>query len=155
MLTKRSEYLDMNAGQASNDKLCKELFEAGHWPEVERILYEYETGAGSEFLCFSHPYELLAQLIPLHKVVIDFGCCNAFQGWWFRKHKAYIGVDPSTQIAGRMYLPNMKHLLCTAQDADLSDFEGPFFAICNAVPGYDVKKYVKTTFEHCYVNYPG
>lgn len=92
---------------------------------------------GPSFLGFVSIYKALATIIPPGRAVYDYGCCYAAQAWYFRNHRAYIGVDPSD--GPRLSLPNTAYYAQSAEDY-LKGVE-PYtcrdtFAIVSYVPGH-------------------
>ena len=110
-----------------------------------------------DFLGFMGIYYNLAKIIPLDRTIYDMGCCNGFQGWFFRYHKRYIGVDLLTTTEDRLDTDNSYHVQ-SAIDAYVKTIvpTSPHFAICNYVPPWhaDNEKITKDTFKHVFVFYP-
>ena len=67
--------------------------------KIEKIFRESET-AGAEldytFLGFEKVYKAATLFVPKNKVIIDLGCGYAFQSWYFKDYRKYIGVDAGT-----------------------------------------------------------
>ena len=161
-----AEYLDRDAFEASNGRLLAELREH-HADQLERILARTQTGIDESFLGFVRTYELLAQLIPLHWAVVDIGCCNALQAWFFRHHRGYYGVDPSVPVSERLVLPNTYHFFYAIEDVELLTggivyrdedvaelTNEPVFAICNYVPSDEANKVIRQRYKNLYSFYP-
>lgn len=62
------------------------------------------------FLGFMGTYMHLARLVPLDRVVYDVGCAHAFQAWFFREHRGYVGISDSPGVDCRFWTPNATHV---------------------------------------------
>lgn len=73
-----------------------ELFDLIPRKKIDYVFKKSST-CGAEcdysFLGFENVYRAVKSIVPEDKVIIDLGCCYAFQSWYFRNHKKYIGVD--------------------------------------------------------------
>ncbi len=108
---------------------------------------------------FCSPYDLLAQIIPVGRTVIDLGCAYGFQSWYFRNHKAYIGVDLACgdpEYDHGVFTPrNAMYYTCgidsflVARPEYCNDHS---FAICSYVPA--VTKELRSAFTQLFVFYP-
>lgn len=128
--------------------------------EMEKILSQDECELQPDFLGFVNIYEPLSNLIPEHKIVIDFGCYLAAQSYFFQEHKAYIGVD--TIKLKRFRPTNAVHFIMSIQDFietelptllekyDINDF----CAICSYVNDLEATKLVRETFPNVFCYYP-
>jgi len=99
--------------------------------------------------------------------VVDIGCCNALQAWYFRRHRGYYGVDPNTPLFERLVLPNTYHFFYAIEDIELltggivyteDDIaaltDDPVFAICNYVPSDEANKVLRQRYKNLYSFYP-
>lgn len=137
--------------------LYEELMASEYADQVAPLLERNDGDIDESFLGFTGTYRLLAQLIPTGRTVIDLGCSSAFQGWYFRNHDSYIGVDVGGDYFrvknGVYYTMTIQEFveqyreICTGRNV---------FAICNYVPpwGADNEKLVRETFRNLYVFYP-
>lgn len=108
---------------------------------------------GPEFLGFVTVYKHLAAIIPVTRTVYDFGCSYAPQAWYFRNHKAYVGVNPA--LGARLHLPNTRYFDMTAEEyVATQDCGGNGFAIVNYVPDPKAAAAVKATFKDMFTYYP-
>lgn len=128
--------------------------------EMKEILSQDECELQPDFLGFVNVYEPLSNLIPEHKIVIDFGCYLAAQSYFFSEHKAYIGVD---SVNMKRFAPeNAIHFEMSIQDFiaielpalleihDINDF----CAICSYVNDFEATKLVRETFPNVFCYYP-
>ena len=133
-----------------------ELFDLIPKEEIDRI-FAYECNElDEEFLGFTEFYKALSTIIPKHFVVIDFGCYAALQGYYFKDHKAYIGVDISD--VPKLSIQNAIYYKTTIQNF-IANHEGGFdlgttFAICNYVPDDEAEELVRKTYKNVFVFYP-
>ena len=128
--------------------------------EMEEILSQDECELQPDFLGFVNVYEPLSNLIPEHKIVIDFGCYLAAQSYFFQEHKAYIGVDcvnmkrfaPENAIHFEMSIQDFiaNELPDLLEEHDIDDF----CAICSYVPDREATKLVRETFPNVFCYYP-
>lgn len=128
--------------------------------EIDEILSQKECELQPDFLGFVNVYEPLSNLIPEHKIVIDFGCYLAAQSYFFQDHKAYIGVDrvnmkrftPENALHCEMsiqeFIANELPILLEKHDID------DFCAICSYVPDREATKLVRETFPNVFCYYP-
>ena len=128
--------------------------------EMAEILSQEMCELQPDFLGFVNVYEPLSNLIPEHKIVIDFGCYLAAQSYFFQDHKAYIGVDrvnmkrftPENALHCEMsiqeFIANELPILLEKHDID------DFCAICSYVPDREATKLVRETFPNVFCYYP-
>ena len=125
-------------------------------PQISRVMV-HDMELEPDFLGFTSYYYYLAQMIPKDRVIYDMGCNCACQAWYFRKHRAYIGVDLLTPVRSRIKPPNAKHYKMSILDFVMKYSIKPVhFAICSYVPPWDGdnEKIVKEKFRHVFVFYP-
>lgn len=142
-----------------NGKLYRELMATEYASQLPAIL---DSGSGDiepSFLGFVETYKLLAQIIPVGRAVIDLGCAYACQGYYFRHHRVYVGVDPWLETGPHFKVANGRYFAQSINDFirdHASEYGGVHsFAICNYVPrwhgGY---RAIQETFPHLFVFYP-
>lgn len=128
--------------------------------EMKEILSQEECELQPDFLGFVNVYEPLSDLIPEHKIVIDFGCYLAAQSYFFSEHKAYIGVD---SVSMKRFAPeNAIHFEMSIQDFIAKELPGlleehdigEFCAICSYVNDFEATKLVRETFPNVFCYYP-
>ena len=128
--------------------------------EFDEILSQEECELQPDFLGFVNVYEPLSNLIPKHKIVIDFGCYLAAQSYFFSEHKAYIGVD---SVNMKRFAPeNAIHFEMSIQDFIANELPdlleehdiGDFCAICSYVNDLEATKLVRETFPNVFCYYP-
>jgi len=128
--------------------------------QTDRILNEFCCDVSPDCLCTAHMYYHLSKIIPKNRTVFDLGCAYAFQAWYFRHHKKYIGVDILCKIKDRISFPNTRHYMCSIesfiQNHCREKREDPNFAICCYVPPWhqDNEALVRKHFDHVFVFYP-
>lgn len=128
--------------------------------EMAKILSQDECELQPDFLGFVNVYEPLSNLIPEHKIVIDFGCYLAAQSYFFSEHSAYIGVD--TIKLNRFRPTNAVHFIMSIQDFIANELPdllkihdiNDFCAICSYVNDFEATKLVRETFPNVFCYYP-
>lgn len=78
--------------------------------QVGRILDEWTGDIEPDFLGFLGPYYLLARIVPRSRVIYDVGCAYGFQAWFFRHHRAYVGISDSPETQWRFHTANTQHI---------------------------------------------
>ena len=154
-----------------------ELFKLIPKEKIEHIFTVSET-AGAEldhtFLGFEKVYKAVTLFVPKTRIIIDFGCGYAFQSWYFKDYKKYIGVDSFSTENDVLKTDNAEFFFMRIQDfiksyvrKDRSGFcdiklenmdwqsVENVFAICSYVPDADAQRLVRETFPHCLIYYPG
>lgn len=140
--------------EPSNSRLCAMLPPK----QAKRVFKSKNCDIAPDFLGFVGIYERLAEIIPTHWTVIDLGCAYAPQAFFFRNHRAYVGVN--LRDVERFSTPNSKHY-----DMSIEDFiakhaaeydQNKTFAICSYVPpwGGDNGAMVRAAFKNVFVYYP-
>lgn len=61
--------------------------------EMQKVLESPFCEVDNDYLGFTEVYGNLAEIIPKDKVILDLGCYAGLQGYFFRDHKGYIGID--------------------------------------------------------------
>lgn len=133
--------------------------------EFDRVIKSYASAEiSSDFLGFVDTYYYLSKLIPKHWTVIDFGCAENAQSYFFQKHARYIAIDPYNIKSKKYHIahfqaPGTEYYACTAGEFLQKNLKFPqsTFAICNYVPdwyGEEPIKLVHDNFRYCYTFYP-
>lgn len=124
--------------------------------EVERVLTANPMDIDDTFFGFVDTYEALAQLIPKHFTVIDFGAGYNPQSYYFTEHKRFIAVDRGAAV--RFQAPGTELLEMDIRDFIENHMEGiglrTTFAICNYVPDDAAVELARKTFKNVYAFYP-
>lgn len=132
----------------------------------EKINHVFQTSqtvgmeCDSGFLGFEKVYKAVTMFVPKNKVIIDCGCCYAFQSWYFRDYRKYIGIDRYICENDVLETENSEFYFMSIQDFikdifptlgyDLDDV----FAVCSYVPDDNAMEMVRNFFPHCLVYYP-
>lgn len=147
--------------------------------KIDRIFEKSETASTEldyTFLGFEDVYKAVTLFVPKDRIIIDFGCGYAFQSWYFKDYRKYIGVDVSPvgkdvldiletgnsefyhmriQDFIRNHVRKDRYGFC---DIKLENMECQtvenVFAICSYVPDTEAQRLVRETFPHCLVYYP-
>lgn len=147
------------------NKPC-ELYQLIPRDKLNRI-FEMSDTVGAEcdytFLGFEKVYQAVTLFAPKSKVIIDLGCAYAFQSWYFRDYRKYIGVDvwDSAELTLKeLEIDNAEFYHMSIQDFINKQFfklgykKEEVFAICSYVPDNDAREMVRKFFPHCLVYYP-
>ena len=140
-----------------------ELYKLIPREKINRIFEKSET-AGAEldytFLGFEEVYKAVTLFAPKSRVIIDFGCGYAFQSWYFRDYRKYIGVDNDITENDIFRTDNAEFYFMSIQEFIKNEFHktgysfDEVFVICSYVPNTDAQRLVRETFPHCLVYYP-
>lgn len=128
-----------------------QLLPKDQWDEVMNQPY---CDIEPVFMGFMDQYKILAQIIPKHFTVIDFGCAYNPQCFYFAEHKEYIAVDVSD--CKKFKAPNCRifnksingFMLTHAHEFYLKTT----FAICQYVPADT--KIIRDYFTNLFAYYP-
>lgn len=136
--------------------LYVELVEAGYADRVHAIIEDNSASIEPSFLGHMEQYEALAKIIPVGRTVIDLGCCFGFQGWYFRNHARYIGVDVGLSDDNLFRIPNGSYFAMTIDEftqehRDICEQRNTF-AICNYVPNIGTRSL--SVFRDLFTYYP-
>ncbi len=143
-------------------ELYRELLASPYRDQTIAILKDSRVACESDesFLGFTDTYKHLAEIIPRHWAVVDIGCNLGFQGWYFRSHARYIGVEPEPE-SKHLEMKNGTYLSMTAAEFIKEQKElcerPDVFAICNCVPPwYELgwQEQMRATFKNLFVFYP-
>lgn len=144
------------------DVLLKEIFAHADKEELKRVFsYGYcELDCG--FLGFLENYSDLRYKVPKDFTIIDFGCYQAIQSYYFKDHKKYIGVDNGLDIEyclrqnnAEYYYDEIKHFI-KEEILKLNLDLNKVFAISSYVPSDECMDLIAETFPYhrvCYVGY--
>lgn len=127
-----------------------------------RRLFSYpDCELDCSFIGFLESYADLKD-VPKDFTVIDIGCCQAFQGDYYKEHKQYIGVDIAVPIEQRLRQDNAEYYDGSGQDfiektlPELIDKGldlNKTIAICSYVPDEKLQQMVADTFPYHRVIY--
>lgn len=131
--------------------------------KIDQIFLKSETASSEldyEFLGFEEVYKAATLFVPKNRVIIDFGCGYAFQSWYFRDYRKYIGVDSNITENDILRTDNAEFYFMSIQEFTKNEFHktgysfDEVFAICSYVPDIEAQRLVRETFPHCLVYYP-
>lgn len=125
---------------------------AKKYPKMfEEVLKQDMCDIDGSFLGFIETYYYLSKIIPKNWTVVDFGCAYMPQAYYFRKHKAFIGVDIGD--CKRFHFNNTDLFIGTIADyLKLNPSIKKVFAICNNVPSPETKL-VRKHYPNCFIYY--
>lgn len=122
--------------------------------EVRRLFSYPECELDGDFIGFLNSYADLPEKIPKDWIIIDFGCYQALQGYLFKDHAKYIGVDCGVSTEWRLRQDNTEYYKCMIQDFITAvmpklnlDFQ-KIFAVCSYVPDIQAREMVRNTFPY-------
>ena len=130
--------------------------------ELKRVWARIEDHGDVDptFVGFIDKYRHLYNIIPRNRVIVEIGCAYAFQDYYFRNHRFYVGIDP-TPKEDRFQTPNsIHHELLVQSSAYLMGLNygvnctEPLFAICSYCPDNRAAKAMKEAFRDCFSFYP-
>lgn len=135
-------------------------------PEEMKRVMSSDASAEIDGTCLTClDYAPLAELIPKHWTVIDFGCSYNAQSYLFKDHKKLISVDlPMSDYLPQFDLQRFKPPWCELYEVSIDDwldthFTGAdldiTFAICGYVPSVQAVKRVRSLYTNLFVYYPG
>ena len=125
--------------------------------QVDEIITSDSCQIDPSFLGFSDTYRYLAKIIDEDWTIIDLGCNNCTQAFYFLKHERYIGVDISDCL--KLETPNVifyKESIKEFIEKHKRLIEAPrTFAICNYVPCWgEERRLIQKSFKNLYIYYP-
>lgn len=148
--------------QTRQDVIC-ELFKLIPRDKIDKIFSESNTATAElnyTFLGFEKVYKAVTMFVPKSKIIIDLGCGYAFQSWYFKDYKKYIGVDCSTSYTDVLKTENSQFFFMSIQKFIKEQFlkleykKEDIFAVCSYVPDEKARMMVKEYFPYCLVYYP-
>lgn len=140
-----------------------ELFQIIPKEKIEQIFRTSNTVSAEcdqTFLGFEDVYKAVTLFVPKNRVIIDFGCGYAFQSWYFREYKKYIGIDNTTCSFDVLKTENSEFYFTSIQDFIQNVFPKKgyepedVFAVCSYVQDVNAREMVKKSFPYCLVYYP-
>lgn len=140
-----------------------ELFQIIPRDKIDRLFETSETLSAEcdyTFLGFEQVYKAVTLFVPKSKVIIDCGCGYAFQSWYFREYRKYIGIDNLTGSSDVLKTGNSEFYFMSIQDFIQNIFPGmgydleDVFAVCSYVPDENAREMVRDYFPYCIVYYP-
>lgn len=144
------------------EKTC-ELFKLIPQEKIE-LIFRTSNTVGAEcdatFLGFEDVYKAVTMFAPKSKIIIDFGCAYAFQSWYFKDYRKYIGIDNSLCYADVLKTGNSEFYFTSIQNFIKNTFPilgysfDDVFAVCSYVPDESAREMVRKFFPHCLVYYP-
>lgn len=140
-----------------------ELFKLIPREKIDHVFQTSQT-VGAEcnisFLGFEEVYKSVTMFVPKSKIIIDLGCAYAFQSWYFRDYRKYIGIDCGSTINDVLQTENSEFHFVTIQHFIKNIFPefgynlDDVFAVCSYVPDDNAREMVRNFFPHCLVYYP-
>ena len=137
-----------------------ELFKLIPKEKIDHVFQSSQT-VGAEcdisFLGFEEVYKAVTLFVPKSKVIIDCGCAYAFQSWYFRDYRKYIGIDNGVYKNDVLEMENSEFYFTTIQWFIKNTFPtlgyslDDVFAVCSYVPDDNAREMVKNFFPHCLV----
>ena len=143
-----------------------ELYKLIPKEKIDKVFETSETASAElnyTFLGFEDIYKSVTLFVPKGGIIIDFGCGYAFQSWYFKDYRKYIGVDVSPvgkDVLDILETGNSEFYHMSIQDFIMNEFPNmgyepkKVFAICSYVPDTEAQRIVRETFPHCLVYYP-
>ena len=141
---------DYKTAEKINDKLVCELAEK--YPKMfKEVLEQDMCDIDGTFIGFVDIYYYLSKVIPKSWTIVDFGCAYNPQAYYFRKHRAFIGVDVGKRK--RFHFENTDLFEGTIADfLKQNPLTEKVFAICNNVPSGE-KELVRKHYPNCFIYY--
>lgn len=140
-----------------------ELFQIIPRDKIDHV-FEMSQTVGVEldhtFLGFENVYKAVTLFVKKNRVIIDLGCGYAFQSWYFRDYKKYIGVDIFTKSEDVLETDNSEFYFMSIQKFINEIFpilgyqKEDVFAVCSYVPDEEANKMVRECFPYCLIYYP-
>lgn len=140
-----------------------ELFKIIPREKIDHVFQTSQT-VGAEcdiqFLGFEEVYKAVTLFVPKSKIIIDFGCAYAFQSWYFRDYRKYIGVDNGVCYSDVLETENAEFYFMSIQHFIKNTFPtlgyslDDVFSVCSYVPDGNAREMVRNFFPHCLVYYP-
>lgn len=129
--------------------------------DVNRALRWEKSELDPDFLCFAGVYGVLSEVIPKDMIVVDFGCYAGLQGYFFKDHPHYIGIDKS-EVPTPQNLENGEFIkkditdYCKSIDGSHFKFlDQKTFAILSYVNDTEAVETVRKMFSNVACYYPG
>lgn len=132
--------------------------------ELQEKLSCRNTELELDFLCFDSCYKAVSEVLPHEFTVVDLGCYQAAQCYYFTDFAEYIGVDCFDQTYTGEWIPplrfvahNAKHYVETIQRY-LIHHMGNYsksYCIMSAVPNEECKNWMDRYTDNYLWWYPG
>ena len=142
-------------------ELLKEAISEVGLDELKRLSKYPYCELGPDFLGFLDIYFDLKEKVPKDFIILDMGCYQAVQAYYFKDYTKYIGIDNAVENEFRLCQKNAEYYLESIQDFIQKrlpkmnlDME-KVFAICSYVPSEKAMEMVENTFKYHRVFYPG
>lgn len=144
------------------NEIC-ELFKLIPREKINKVFKSSETVSAEcdcTFLGFEQVYKAVTLFVPKDRVIIDLGCAYAFQSWYFKDYRKYIGVSIGVNENDVLETENSEFFFMSIQHFIREIFpilgyrEREVFAICSYVPDADAREMVRHVFPYCLVYYP-
>lgn len=145
-----------------NNKQC-ELFKLIPIDKINQVFETSKTISAEcdySFLGFEEVYNAVTMFVPKNKVIIDLGCAYAFQSWYFKDYRKYIGVDNMVGYSDVLKTDNSEYYFMSIQRFISEIFPSlrydkeEVFAVCSYVPDEEARETVRKFFPYCLVYYP-
>lgn len=145
------------------EKECCELFKIIPRDKLDYVFENSQKASAEQyftFLGFEEVYKAATLFVPKDKIIIDLGCAYAFQSWYFKDYKKYIGVDVLCNESDVLKTENSEFYFMSIQNFIKNIFpklgysKNEVFAICSYVPDKNARKMVREFFKNCLVYYP-
>lgn len=129
--------------------------------EGRRLLSYSDCELDCSFIGFLESYIDLKNT-PKDFTIIDIGCCQAFQGEYYKDHECYIGVDISTPTEWRLKQDNAEYYKESGQkfiEETLPELVeqglnlNKTIAVCSYVPDIKLQQMVADAFPYHRVVY--
>lgn len=140
-------------------KITSDLIKSIGLDEIEKLFKWEFCEMSRDFLGFLENYVDL-QSIPDDFTIIDAGCGQACQAYYFKNKKQYIGIDPAVPTEWRLKTNNSLHYCESMQTFIAKGSHGmkldidKTFVICSAVPDEDCVKVITENFKYYRIVYP-
>ena len=146
----KPQKLDYKTFEDINGNLAVKLAEK--YPKMfKEVLEQGSCDIDGTFLGFVYTYYLLSKIIPKDWIIVDFGCAYNPQSYYFREHRAFIGVDKG--IRKRFHFKNTDLFDGTIKDyLKTNPPKEKVFAICNNVPSKETEL-VRKYYPNCFIYY--
>lgn len=126
---------------------------------IDKMFENADIDVDYTFLCFEEVYKAVTEFVPKDTIIIDFGCAYAFQSWYFKDYKKYIGVEIQGNENSVLKLDNSEFYFMSIQEF-ISEFDKlgydkeKVFAVCSYVTDKQARQTVRENFPNCLVYYP-
>jgi len=150
----KSNFLYNEQNQLSIHNLLFELIDKDFPTQNKKVMESEGCEMDYGFMGFVDQYYHLSKIIPKEYKILDLGSYASAQGYFFRNHKEYIGVDDYEGV--RYEFENTKNIIADIKNIvkDWTDTK-KIFVICNYVPiNLEVSKLMRVKFANIFNFYP-